>query len=596
MFAQMLFTEPYGILSYMSVLKKMLSIWLMAIFIFLVSMPLLANSNKASTATGNAGFVGAEVCGSCHTGQLKLWQLSHHDLAMQEASPKTILGDFNNKTFNYFGVISKFYREGDHFFVKTDGADGKLAVFQVKYVLGFYPLQQYLIQFTDGRIQALGLAWDSRNKHEGGQRWIHLYPKENVKAGENIHWTGIDQNWNHMCSECHTTNLHKNYDVVKNQFDTHWSEINVSCEACHGAGSKHLAWAKQPATQRSGEDGLPIHLTQALRSRWTFSNNASIAHSDNAKDTNAQMVTDLCARCHSRRSPLTEYYVNGKSLLDTHSPELLTEGKYYSDGRMQDEVYNYGSFVQSKMYSSGVTCNDCHEPHSLKLRFDNNAVCTQCHRSIVYDTKQHHGHNDNSTGAACAACHMPVSTYMVVDKRHDHGFRIPRPDLTIRYGIPNPCTDCHTKNKPEWAVKQIAKHYSSVSGGFQNFAGAFFNARRGDAKAEYELNQLAGDSSVPAIARATALWELRRYLSKDSVNSLHDGLRSTEPLVRLGSVQALSESPKQLRYLLSDVLNDPILGVRSLAAKGLADFVGKMNSPEQEVALKKATDEYISTS
>jgi hypothetical protein len=200
-------------------------------------------SKEQQNTARKAEFVTTKVCAGCHAKEYKAWKGSHHDLAMQEASEKTVLGNFADAKFNYAGIASTFLKRDGKFFVNTDGPDGKLADYEIKYTFGVTPLQQYLIQFPGGRLQALGIAWDSRSKERGGQRWFHLYPKENIRAGNPLHWTGIDQNWNYQCAECHSTNLKKRYDASKAVYDTTWSEINVSCEACHGPGSAHVEWA-----------------------------------------------------------------------------------------------------------------------------------------------------------------------------------------------------------------------------------------------------------------------------------------------------------------------------------------------------------------
>ena len=350
--------------------------------------------------------------------------------------------------------------------VRTDGPDGSLQDYEIAYTFGVYPLQQYLIGFPDGRYQALGLAWDSRPKEQGGQRWFHLYPDQNLTHRDPLHWTGLQQNWNYMCAECHSTNLRKNYDPQRKRFNTTWSEINVSCEACHGPGADHLAWARkeggwQKLDRTKGlaivldeRRGLRFHLralamkglnlaaTAAVNPRpsvlWRFkpatgSVPPSTLHSSNREQ-------ELCARCHSRRGQFWEDYVFGQPLLDTHRLALLTPDLYYPDGQMKDEVFNHGSFLQSRMQARGVSCSDCHEPHSGKLRATGNQVCLQCHLAAKYESPRHHFHPLGSPSAACVACHAPPTTYMIVDPRHDHSFRIPRPDLTVKLGVPNACT------------------------------------------------------------------------------------------------------------------------------------------------------------
>ena len=560
---------------------------------FQLATGVFALEAQTHESTHSSGFVGKEACGQCHKSQLDLWQGSHHELSMQHATGKTILGDFNNRKYSYNGITSTFYKRGNGFFVRTDGPDGKLADYQIKYTLGYFPLQQYLIEFPDGRLQALGLAWDSRPKSQGGQHWYHLYPKEKVKAGDKIHWTGIDQNWNHMCSECHSTNLHKNYDAEKNTFSTSWTDMNVGCESCHGPRSEHVSWAELPASTRGPDNKLAIKLSSANRMHWQRSAPDLVAHPEKSDRTNNEI--DLCSRCHSRRSETSENYEYGKSLVNTHEPQLLTSGMYYADGRMQDEVFNYGSYRQSKMFKSGVTCSDCHEPHSLKLRHEGNGVCTQCHNKDTYETEKHHFHKSGSKGSLCADCHMPASNYMVVDRRHDHGFRIPRPDLTEKLGIPNACNDCHIQKGPKWALDSIVKHFGHAPLGYQNYAHIFHDARNGLASAWTTLVELANTKSAPAIARATALWELRNFMSRDAVSALSDAITDPDPLVRLGATKSVSEGPMPYRSLLLSALDDPMLTIRTQAASGLSATPPDSLTSAQRESLSKASNEYISS-
>ncbi|MCC7219846.1 MAG: hypothetical protein IT490_03855, partial [Candidatus Contendobacter sp.] len=204
----------------------------------------LPDHHPPITSTNN-GYVGAQSCAGCHTSEYRHWKDSQHAQAMQLATESSVLGDFHDVSFSYAGISSTFFRRDGKFMVRTDGPDGTLQHYEIAYTFGVYPLQQYLIGFPDGRYQALGIAWDSRPKEQGGQRWFHLYPDQNLTHKDPLHWTGLQQNWNYMCAECHSTNLHKNYDPKLNRFNTTWSEINVACEACHGPGADHLAWAKK---------------------------------------------------------------------------------------------------------------------------------------------------------------------------------------------------------------------------------------------------------------------------------------------------------------------------------------------------------------
>ncbi|ETW99293.1 MAG: hypothetical protein ETSY1_15515 [Candidatus Entotheonella factor] len=357
-------------------------------------------------------FVDNRVCQSCHAQAFEDWQGSHHDQAMQPATEATVLGDFRNAEFTYQGVTTRFFTKAGKFLVHTAGPDGRMTDFEVQYTFGVDPLQQYLIPFPGGRLQSLSIAWDVHQ-----QRWFHLYPDENTKPGDALHWTGLYQSWNIMCAECHSTNLNKHYDPSTQTYQTTWSEINVSCQACHGPGGRHVEWANREAAKTSPQDQPQNAPLKGLVVDFA------------ALDGPGQVAQ--CARCHSRRRRVSVTDQHGRALLDDFVPERLGTGLYHADGQILDEVYVYGSYVQSKMYHAGVRCTDCHQPHTLKLRAEGTALCVQCHQSQpdnrfstlaakAYDTPDHHFHPIGSTGAQCVNCHMPAKTYMRIDPRRDH--------------------------------------------------------------------------------------------------------------------------------------------------------------------------------
>src|SRR5262245_8538094 len=414
-------------------------------------------------------FVGHATCVSCHRAETEAWRGSQHAQAMQTATPATVLGNFGGARFTYNGVTSTFFRKDDRYVVRTDVPDGKLADFEVKYTFGVYPLQQYLIEFPDGRMQALSIAWDSRPRAAGGGKWFHLYPRERIDYRDPLHWTRLNQNWNYVCAECHSTDLRRNYDPKADRYATTWSDLNVACEACHGPGSNHVAWAqKGPGWERLAESkGLAIPLDE--RRGVTWQTDAGSGNAVRSKPLESHREVETCAVCHARRVSIgVEPGPTGR-LLDTHDLALLRERLYYVDGQQLDEVYDHGSFLQSKMYAKGVTCSDCHDPHTQKLRAPSNQVCAQCHQAAKYNTQAHHLHPAASAGAQRAACHMPTRTYMLIDPRHDHSIRIPRPDLTIRYGVPNACSACHANKDARWAANAIEKAHGPERKGFQTF-------------------------------------------------------------------------------------------------------------------------------
>ncbi|XXF79301.1 tetratricopeptide repeat protein [Myxococcaceae bacterium GXIMD 01537] len=504
-----------------------------------------------------------------------------------------MLGDFQDAAFTHDGITSTFFRRDRRFMVRTDGPGGGLQDFEVAYTFGVYPLQQYLIGFPDGRYQALGIAWDSRPRDEGGQRWFHLYPEQHLSHEDPLHWTGAQQNWNYMCAECHSTNLRKNYDAQNKRFDTTWSEINVSCEACHGPGANHVAWAKRTGDWEkwSGTKGLALALDERRGVAWKFSPDTQTAQRNPPRSSDREL--EVCARCHSRRGRFWEDDTLGQSLLNTHRVALLTPDLYYPDGQMKDEVFNHGSFLQSKMHAKGVSCSDCHEPHGGELRAPGGGVCLQCHLSTQYDSPRHHFHPAESKGSDCVACHAPSTTYMVVDPRHDHSFRIPRPDLSVALGVPNACTQCHRDESAQWAAKQVQAWYGKTPVGHQRFAAAL-HAGDDDAEGARELLvALVKDAEQPNIARASAMARLGDRLNQSAVDAIAALLSDPDPMLRSTAARALDALPSELklRHLFS-LLADPVRFVRIEAARALASVPREALTEYQHLAIQRGVAEY----
>jgi len=562
--------------------------------LLVTSLSFLSLSASSSPDKNSAQFIGSTQCANCHPQQTKAWQGSHHDLAMQHASIKTVLGDFDNKKFQYNNIVSTFFKKGEKFFVNTDGPKGTLQDFQIKYTFGVAPLQQYLIELPGGRLQALGIAWDTRTKEQGGQRWYHLYPDENVTYQDRLHWTRADQNWNYMCADCHSTHLQKNYKVENNTYETSWSEINVACEACHGPASDHVNWANKGTGWEQSEQtkGLSVSLNERSGVNWKINSKSGSAKRSKLKDTNKEI--EICARCHSRRSKITNNYTHNKPLLDNYQPALLTDFLYYPDGQIKEEVYVYGSFVQSKMFHNGVTCSDCHEPHSLALRAEANGVCLQCHSAEKFNTKSHHFHNENSSGSSCAECHMPQSIYMGVDGRHDHSIRIPRPDLSLKLNTPNACNQCHKDKAPIWANQKMQNWYGKDWAPGWHFGETLYEARNQLPGAGQDLAAVAASIKLPSIARATAAEMLRDFPSRISFVVTQKLLKDEDDLVRLAALRTLDNLEAQYRLQSGfHLLSDTVLAIRIEAARIMSVIPRSMLSDLQQTRLNNAVAEYI---
>jgi len=553
-----------------------------------------ADVTKATSLPGPT-YVGGTACASCHAKEQSAWQGSHHDRAMAEAAEATVLGNFTGAKFSHAGVTSTFFKRDGRFFVNTDGPDGKLADYEIRYTFGFTPLQQYLVEFPGGRLQALGIAWDARPAKQGGQRWFHLYPERKLKPGDPLHWTGIDQVWNYQCADCHSTHLRKNYDEKSNSYATAWTDINVTCEACHGPGSNHVAWAKKEGDWQRYEaagKGLAVVLDERRGASWSI--DAQTGNAARSKPRASSREIETCARCHARRGQFTDAWHAGNRFADGYRTALIEPGLYYDDGQIRDEVYNHGSLLASRMHSKGVTCSDCHDPHTGKLRAPGNAVCGQCHAPAKYDAAAHHHHAPGSKGAACAACHMPTTTYMVVDPRHDHSFRIPRPDRTVSLGVPNACNKCHADRKAEWAVAAVTAWFPQPKPGYQTFAEAFAAAERGAPGAQRALVAVAEDRGQSGFVRASAIRWLARYTSPATLPTIRAALGDADALVRAAAVGALSGADAGLRaQLLAPLLADPVRLVRMDAARALAGEPEARLSQADRTRFAAALEEYV---
>jgi Flp pilus assembly protein TadD len=546
-------------------------------------------------------FVGSETCAGCHQSEAKLWRSSQHERAMAHATDKSVLGDFNDASFDYYGVRSRFFRKDGKFFVETDRPDGKLDAFQVKYTFGVDPLQQYLVEFPDGRVQALSIAWDSRPKDKGGQRWFHLYPNEQIKHDDILHWTKLNQNWNFMCAECHSTGVRKNYDAVNDRYATTWAEISVGCEACHGQGSSHVAWAHAQKSwwpfgkTKDATKGLVVQFDERAGVTWTQNDRTGMPQR-NGMPLGPRKEVETCGLCHARRDPFSDNWVPGQPLSNTHLPTPIIRTSSYPDGQMRDieEIYNYLPFRQSRMFAAGVTCSDCHDPHSAALRAPGDGVCGQCHMASKYETASHRHHESVSGSISCASCHMPERKYMIVDRRHDHSFRIPGPDQSVKLGTPNACNDCHTDKPAQWAASAVEAWYGPQRKGFQTYGETFHSAWTGQADAEKLLGQVASDGSVPAVARASALTALSAYLSPANINLAQKGLADSDPMVRGGALTMLEGVPaNQLWPLVSPLLSDPVAGVRIRAVSLLAGLrTGSQPASDRE-SFDRAAAEFL---
>ena len=542
--------------------------------------PLLAAPPPEAPAPSPAAFVKDTDCRPCHEPVFTDWLGSDHERAMDHATPATVLGDFNNATFTLFEDQWRFFKEGEAFKVGYRAGSGEERVYPVEYTFGVKPLQQYLVPFPGGRYQCVPVAWDV---DQG--KWYHLYPDAPLREGDPLHWTGRLQNWNYMCAECHSTDLQKGFDNTTNTFKTTFSDINVGCQACHGPGSTHVEWAKLPVT-------TPKDTYAAMGLVVDY------------KSNKGAYQVDQCARCHARRAPARAEDDPARNFHDNFLLSVLGDGLYQPDGQIQDEVYEYGSFTQSKMYHAGVRCTDCHNPHNAKLLVPGNDLCARCHQDVpqpqfptlkpgIFDAKSHHFHEPGTPGAQCVNCHMAEHTYMGIDERRDHSFRIPRPDLSVALGTPNACNACHKDKEAQWAADTIKGWYGEKTPEVtKHFANAIAAGRQGKPEAEAELAALSKSADTPAIVRATALELLQHYSGATASEALLAGLKGPSPLVRAQAVGGMDRLPPEARgEVLGPLAADPMASVRMDLARLLAPVKAGL-STETQSAVRPLEAEY----
>ncbi len=481
----------------------------LAIFIWLFFIfPGKSNRKIIKQTVQKPAFIGSGACKECHESEYEAWKLSDHYKSMQVAGKQTVLGDFNNAVFESKGFTNKMFKADSIFYMVLENHSGKSDTFEVKYTFGHFPLQQYIIEFPDGRYQCTHVAWDSREN-----KWFDLYPDLEIHHSEWLHWSGGAQTWNNMCADCHSTNLQKNYHAESDSYHTTWDEINVSCEACHGPGSEHVRLAKMDAKPELINSSVFLGAFSSQQEQMQF-----------------------CARCHSRRGQLTNSFDFSEHWMQQYSPEILRPGLYFADGQILDEVYVWGSFTQSKMYREGVRCIDCHDPHTYKRKIEGNQLCLQCHDIRVYDNKTHHFHEPGSQGAQCESCHMPGRYYMVNDYRPDHSFRVPRPDLSVKYDVPNACNKCHEEQSAQWASDWVNTWYGDKRE--FHFSEILLKAAHLESSPR-EIAHFVNIDTIPDIARATALFHLENYAGREALQVLLDCLQHPSALVRRTAVEGL---------------------------------------------------------
>jgi len=509
---------------------------------------LVALSSLAAekTVAAFAGYVGSESCRSCHPVEYQHWAQSAHGLAERPLRTNTDLLAFVPPRSFPHGAETTTVRTNDgQFQIVTLGSESNLQPFRVERVIGHLPLIQFLTPFPGGRYQVQEASYDPKSN-----QWFYVYGDDFRYPGEFGHWTGRGMNWNSQCAECHNTRLKKNYEAATDSYHTTMAEMGVGCEACHGPLKKHLDWQQaHPKSATHDPTVTPLTPTRTI---------------------------EMCGSCHSRNTDLTGDFTPGDAFYDHYSLEILDHARrWYPDGQIKDEDYEFASFLGSKMYQAGVTCLDCHTRDVNKPQLTGNAMCLRCHtggysKAPVIDPAGHGHHKLADKGGECVGCHMPATVYMQRDSRHDHGFTIPDPLLTKELNIPNACNRCHADKAPDWAMKYTDEWYGpKMNRPTRDRARWIAAAENGEVVAKDKLVGLLTDTNQSPYWRAVAATFLAQWAAEPATKTvLLAQLKNEQPLVRERVVRSLEPAlaDTNVPAALQPLLNDPARNVRVATA------------------------------
>jgi predicted CXXCH cytochrome family protein len=488
---------------------------------------------------------GPDTCIKCHEKAVNDWKTSHHAKANRPVSVKKDAAAFTpTRRIEESGVTYEMAKVGNDFKLRVYSEEQKTEEYDLVGVIGETPLRQYLALLPGGHLQTISATYDVIN-----DQWVDVFAGQDRMPGEWGHWKGQGMNWNANCAYCHTTEYDKAYDFEHDVYKSTWIQQGIACAECHIGLEEHLL-ASQSGDYTSGLSRM-----------------------------NPVQTKENCQTCHSRRDQLTADDFQLGDRYDDHFSLSLPDqaGLYYADGQILEEVYVHASFEMSRMGHAGVTCMDCHNPHTLEriLPAENNMLCMRCHEAGVDDAPiieplKHSFHSEGSTGNQCIECHMHQSVYMQVDWRADHGFHLPDPLMTQELGIPNACNQCHQDESIEWAVEHAENWYGEKleSSRQRARARAVSQAYAYDPAALPALLELAKDEDIPAwLAVYTGL--IANYLPDKSAEAhLQRVAEHESPLVRVRAANGLARSEAGGGLLL-DLLKDQSRSVRIAASRGL---------------------------
>jgi hypothetical protein len=496
------------------------------------------------------GAPSSASCKDCHPMEYKLWASSHHALAERPISAQLDRAAFDPpRTFKAGPQTNEIRIKDGQYQIVTLGFNSNVVPYAVDRVIGVEPVRQFLTATTGGHWQTHEVSYDPV-----ANQWFDVFGDDNRHPGEWGHWTGRGMNWNSMCAECHNTRLRKNYDVATDTYHTAMEEMSVGCGSCHTSLSEHTDW--QNSHRQSKERDPTISPLSPAR------------------------MIGACGSCHALRGGITGKFNPGDSFYDHYQLQILDNtDTWFADGQVHGEDYEFTSFLSSKMHERGVTCVDCHNPHSMKTILPGNDLCMRCHSGAftnapVINPLGHSHHMALSKGNQCIGCHMPVTVYMQREARHDHGFTTPDPLLTKELNIPNACNRCHADKTSDWAVKYTEQWYGgAMNRPTRERARRIAAAQRAEDGAQAPLIEMLSDARQSPYWRSVAANLLWQWPDDPRVTAaLVKLLRDDHPLVREQAVRSLETASLQsaeISAALKPLLGDPSRNVRVAAAWAL---------------------------
>lgn len=490
-----------------------------ASFILLLSFPALSTAAEAERKHWDESALSiSRKCAECHRKEYDQWAGSDHAWAWRHTNTALDAEAFSGQRIKAHGMELEMTRGARGEFQMRDVATGK--VYTVGGVIGREPLVQYLLRWKDGGLQTPSAAWDVERKE-----WFDVFRDDALqqerggatrKKGEWGHWTGRGMNWESQCAWCHMSGFRKNYDLATDSFKASWQEPGITCIRCH----------KVSDTPDAQDGCLVARVDRQLTDEQ---------HDDN------------CASCHARREELTPDFKVGDKFDEHFRLELpKIPGVFHPNGLQLEEDYCETSFRLHRMGRTGVTCFDCHDPHSGKVTrpVENDELCLQCHgnnQRINGVLAPQVGHNKLCGGKAmpCVECHMPRMTYMGRDPRRDHALHWPDPRMSLELSVPNACLNCHKDKDHQWCMDYLEKRYKVERlGKYRQRFRAAGHAMQGKGSLK-ELVEAYAAEEIPAW-RATLLGLMARFPLTPEVQALALGAtQDADALVRAAAAELL---------------------------------------------------------